>query len=115
VTAVTGNVAARLTRSLGVAIFQFRRDLARGNVNVSIVYSHDIDMTAGQTNASMVWGTTFGVNKQSHILRFKYDIMFRSASFWSRVGTSRNIAVTFSTIFTKSGDTTFPVSDVLLI
>jgi len=72
-------------------------------------------MTAGQTNASMVWGTTFGGNKQSHILRCKYDIMFRSASFWSRVSTSRNIAVTFSTIFTKSGDTTFPVSDVLLI
>ena len=78
-------MAARLTRFLGVAIFPFRRDLAPVNVNVSIVYSRDMDMTAGQTNASMVWGTTFGDNKKSHILPCKYDIMFRSASFWSVV------------------------------
>jgi Flp pilus assembly protein TadB len=71
-------VAARLTRFLGVAIFPFRRDLAPGNVNVSIVYSRDMDMTAGHTNASMVWRTTFGGNKQSHILRCKYAIMLRT-------------------------------------
>jgi hypothetical protein len=42
-------------------------DLAPANVNVSIVYSGesgDIEMTAGQPNASIVWGTAFDNGQQ---------------------------------------------------